>query len=244
MGAFTADYPGILMRLAVFILVLAASATFAAAVDYVREVKPIFAEHCYRCHGASQQKGELRMDTAALALKGGENGPAFKAGKSAESLIVQAVKGEHDSISRMPYKKPPLSDEQIALIAKWIDEGASAPADEEPESNVHWAFVKSERPKAPEVQQRDWARNAIDKFILAKLEKEKIKPSPEADRVTLMRRVCLDLTGLPPSVEEVEAFVKDTTPDAYERLVERLLKSPHYGERWGRHWLDVARYAD
>jgi mono/diheme cytochrome c family protein len=244
MGAFTADYPGILMRLAGFILAFAASATFAVAVDYVREVKPIFAEHCYRCHGASQQKGELRMDTAALALKGGENGPAFKAGKSAESLIVQAIKGEHDSISRMPYKKPPLSDEQIALIAKWIDEGASAPADEQPESNVHWAFVKSERPKAPEVQQKDWARNAIDHFILAKLEKEKIKPSPEADRVTLMRRVCLDLTGLPPSVEEVDAFVKDTSPDAYERLVERLLKSPHYGERWGRHWLDVARYAD
>jgi mono/diheme cytochrome c family protein len=234
------------MKLARFILALAgsAAAALAAPVDYLREVKPIFAEHCYRCHGASQQKGELRMDTAALSLKGGENGPAFKAGKSAESLMVQAIKGEHDSISRMPYKKPPLKDEQIALIAKWIDEGAKAPADEEPEKNIHWAFVKGERPAPPRVKQKDWSRNAIDSFILARLEKEKIKPSPEADRVTLMRRVCLDLTGLPPSVEEVEAFVKDSGPDAYEKLVERLLKSPHYGERWGRHWLDVARYAD
>ncbi len=214
------------------------------AVDYLREVKPIFAEHCYRCHGASQQKGELRTDTAALALKGGENGPAYKAGKSAESLMVQAIKGEHDSISRMPYKKPPLRDEQIALIAKWIDEGAKAPDDEEPEENIHWAFVKGERPALPRVKQKDWARNPIDSFVLARLEKEKIKPSPEADRVTLMRRVCLDLTGLPPSVEEVDTFVKDSSPDAYEKLVERLLKSPHYGERWGRHWLDVARYAD
>ena len=234
------------MKLARFILALggSAGAAFAAPVDYVREVKPIFAEHCYRCHGASQQKGELRMDTAALALKGGENGAAFKAGKSAESLIVQAIKGEHDSISRMPYKKPALKDEQIALIAKWIDEGATAPADEEPEKNIHWAFVKGERPAPPQVRQKDWARNAVDSFVLARLEKEKIKPSPEADRVTLIRRLCLDLTGLPPSVDEVDAFVKDSRPDAYEKLVERLLKSPHYGERWGRHWLDVARYAD
>jgi mono/diheme cytochrome c family protein len=229
------------MKLVRFSLALmgSAAAVFAAPVDYVRDVKPILAEHCYRCHGASQQKGELRMDTAALALKGGENGPAFKAGKSAESLIVQAVKGEHDSISRMPYKKPPLKDEQIALIAKWIDEGASSPAGEEPEKNVHWSFVKGERPALPQVKQKEWARNAIDNFVLARLE-----PSPEADRVTLIRRVSLDLTGLPPGIDEVDAFVKDSSPDAYEKLVQRLLKSPHYGERWGRHWLDVARYAD
>lgn len=234
------------MNLVRLILALMASgaAALAAPVDYVREVKPIFAEHCYRCHGASQQKGEMRMDTAALALKGGDTGAGYKAGKSAESLIVQAIKGEHDEISRMPYKKPPLNGEQIALIAKWIDEGAKAPTDEEPEKNVHWAFMKPERPKVPQVTQREWARNPIDNFVAARLEKENIKPSPDADRVTLMRRVCLDLTGLPPSVGEVDAFMKDLSPDAYEKLVERLLKSPHYGERWGRHWLDVARYAD
>lgn len=223
---------------------MAVSTVTAAPVDYLREIKPIFAENCYRCHGASQQKGELRMDTAAFALKGGETGPAFTPGKSAESLIVQAIKGTHEDISRMPYKKPPLSDAQIHLIARWIDEGAKGPTDEQPGSNVHWAFVKAARPELPKVKQKDWPRNGIDHFILARLEKKGIKPSPEADRVTLVRRLCLDLTGLPPSIGEVDAFVNDKSPDAYEKLVERLLASPHYGERWGRHWLDVARYAD
>jgi mono/diheme cytochrome c family protein len=216
----------------------------AAPVNYIREIKPVFAENCYRCHGASQQKGELRMDTAALALKGGETGPAFKPGKSAESLLVQAIKGTHEEISRMPYKKPPLSDAQIDLIARWIDEGAKAPSDEQPENNVHWAFIKPARPEVPKVKQQDWPRNGIDNFILARLEKERIKPSPEADRVTLMRRLCLDLTGLPPSPAEIDAFLNDKRPDSYQKLVEKLLNSPHYGERWGRHWLDVARYAD
>jgi mono/diheme cytochrome c family protein len=233
-----------LMKLVWLNLVLLVAPVAAAPVDYIREVKPVFADNCYRCHGASQQKGELRMDTAALALKGGENGPAFKVGKSAESLLVQAIKGTHDEISRMPYKKPPLSDAQIDLIARWIDEGAKAPSDEQPEHNVHWAFVKPSRPELPKVNQQEWPRNGVDHFILARLEKERIKPSPEADRVTLMRRLCLDLTGLPPSIAEIDAFANDKSPNAYEKLVERLLNSAHYGERWGRHWLDVARYAD
>jgi hypothetical protein len=216
----------------------------AAPLDYVRDIKPILAEHCYRCHGASQHKGQLRLDTAALALQGGENGPAFKPGRSADSLMVQLIKGAHDEIPRMPYKKPPLSDAQIAAIVRWIDEGATAPADEKPESNVHWAFIKPVRPELPKVRQRDWVRNPIDHFILARLEKETIKPSAEANRATLIRRLCLDLTGLPPSPTEIEAFVNDRNADAYEKLVDRLLASPHYGERWGRHWLDVARYAD
>ena len=108
----------------------------------------------------------------------------------------------------------------------------------------HWSFIPPERPREPEVKQIDWPRNAIDRFILARLEKEKLRPAPEADRVTLIRRLSLDLTGLPPTIDEVDAFVADTNPSAYERLVERLLSSPHYGERWARHWLDVARYAD
>jgi hypothetical protein len=216
----------------------------AAPVDYVREVKPLLLERCYQCHGASQQKGKLRLDTAASAVQGGESGPAFKRGRSTESLIVQAVKGIHPEISRMPYKKPPLCDAQIALIERWIDQGASAPADEQPERNVHWAFVAPERVVAPEVKNRNWARNAIDRFILARLEKENIAPSPEADRTTLIRRLSLDLLGLPPRAEEVSAFLNDSRPDSYERLVDRLLASPHYGERWGRWWLDAARYAD
>jgi len=216
-----------------------------AAVDYVREVKPLLAEHCYKCHGAQQQKSELRLDTAALALKGGDGGPAMKPGKSAESLMVQTVKGTHDSIAQMPYKKPALTSAQIDLLARWIDEGAKAPAEEEPESTKHWAFILPVRPAVPAlVNRKSQIANPIDAFILARLEKEKLTPSPEADRYTLIRRVSLDLIGLPPTPEEVDAFLSDTSPDAYERLVERLLASPHYGERWGRWWLDAARYAD
>src|SRR5438876_679388 len=216
----------------------------AAPVDYVRDVKPIFAENCCRCHGASQHKGGLRLDTAAFALKGGETGPAFKPGNSTGSLIVQAIKGIHQEIPRMPYKKRALSDAQIVMIEQWIDQGAQAPADEQPEKSKHWAFVPPERPATPSVKRHAWVRNSIDAFILARLEKDGIAPSPEADRVTLIRRLSLDLLGLPPTPEELEEFLRDTRPDAYERWVDRLLASPHYGERWGRWWLDAARYAD
>ncbi len=216
----------------------------AAPVDYVREVKPLLAERCYQCHGGSQQKGKLRFDTAASALHGGESGPAFKRGRSAESLIVQAVKGIHREIPRMPYKKLPLKDAQITLLERWIDEGARAPVDEQPERHVHWAFVAPERAAPPRVKRQNWARNPIDRFILARLEREGIAPSKEADRATLIRRLSLDLLGLPPSTEDVSAFLNDARPAAYERLVDRLLASPHYGERWGRWWLDAARYAD
>ena len=216
----------------------------AASVDYVRDVKPIFAENCCRCHGGSQHKGGLRLDTAAFALKGGETGPAFKPGNSTGSLIVQAIKGIHQEIPRMPYKKRALSDAQIVMIEQWIDQGAQAPADEQPEKSKHWAFVPPERPAPPSVKRQAWVRNSIDAFILARLEKDGIAPSPEADRVTLIRRLSLDLLGLPPTPEELEEFLRDTRPDAYERWVDRLLASPHYGERWGRWWLDAARYAD
>src|SRR5437764_13543757 len=223
---------------------LVGSSGSAAPVDYVLEVKPLLAERCYKCHGASQQKGKLRLDTAASALQGGESGPALKRGRSAESLRAQAVKGIHPEISRMPYKKPPLSDAQIALIEQWIDQGASAPADEQPERSVHWAFVAPERVAPPEVRNQNWVRNPIDRFILARLEKEGVAPSPEADRTTLIRRLSLDLTGLPPSPEEVDEFLGDDRPGAYERAVDRLLASPHHGEHLARHWLDLARYAD
>jgi mono/diheme cytochrome c family protein len=223
---------------------LVGSVATAAPVDYLREVKPVFAEHCSRCHGASQQKSGLRMDTAAFALKGGDNGPAYAVGKSAESILIKALKGTHDDISRMPYKKPPVPDPQIETIARWIDEGAKAPDDETPQLDKHWAFVAPTRLPPPEVKQADWPRNDIDRFILARLEQEEIKPSLEADRVTLIRRVSLDLTGLLPTPEEVDSFLSDRRTDAYEQLVGRLLASPHYGERWARHWLDVARYAD
>lgn len=226
------------------LLLLAALPAVAAPVDYLREVKPLLAEHCYRCHGASQQKGGMRADTAISVLKGGDNGAGFVPGKSAESLLIQALRGTHDDISQMPYKKPPLSDAQIELIARWIDEGAKAPEDEAPQSNRHWAFVAPVRAPLPEVKQTNWPRNPVDRFILARLEKENLKPSPEADRVTLIRRASLDLTGLTPTPAEVDSFVNDKRTEAYDQMIERLLASPHYGERWGRHWLDVARYAD
>src|SRR5436190_15322947 len=174
-----------------------------AAVDYVREVKPVLSENCYRCHGASQQKGGLRLDTAAFAAKGGDNGPSLKAGQPADSLLLQAIKGVHADIPRMPYKKPPLRENQIATIEKWITEGASAPANEEPEKVRHWALVPPLHSPLPKVADSRWPRNAIDFFILARLEKEKIKPAPEADRVTLIRRLSLDLIGLPPTIAEV-----------------------------------------
>ena len=214
-------------------------------MDYLREVKPVLAEHCYKCHGAQQKKSGLRLDTAALALKGGENGPALKPNQSAESLVIRTTRGTHENIARMPYKKPPLNDAQIELLAKWIDEGAKAPADEKPESAKHWSFVSPVRPSVPSLLNRkSKTANPIDAFILARLEKENLSPSPEADRTTLIRRVSLDLVGLPPTPEEVDAFVNDRSADAYEKVVERLLASPHYGERWGRWWLDAARYAD
>ncbi len=221
-----------------------ASGAVAVPVDYLREVKPLLTEHCYKCHSASQQKGDLRMDTAALMRKGGKNGASFIPAKSSESLLMQVIEGSHADIERMPYKKPPLTTVQIALLKAWIDQGAKAPADEKAESTKHWAFVPPQRAPEPEVKLSAWSRNAIDRFVLVRLEKEKIIPSPEADRVTLIRRLSLDLVGLPPSPAEVDSFVSDRSLNAYEKLVERLLASPHYGERWGRVWLDVARYAD
>jgi mono/diheme cytochrome c family protein len=225
-------------------LLMAVAPLGAAPVDYVRDVKPLFAEHCFRCHGASQHKSELRMDTAAFALKGGDNGPALKPGNSADSLLVKLLKGTHPDLARMPYKKPPLSEGQITLVEEWIQQGAKAPADEAPESAKHWAFVSPLHGPPPVVKQADWPRSPVDNFILARLETDSIKPSPEADRATLIRRLSLDLTGLPPTVAQTDEFTQDQRPDAYERAVERLLASPHFGERWARHWLDVARYAD
>ncbi|HZM06543.1 MAG TPA: DUF1549 domain-containing protein, partial [Candidatus Saccharimonadales bacterium] len=220
----------------------------SAPVDYAKEVKPVLAANCYKCHGANAQKGGLRLDTASSALKGGDTGPAIVAGKGSDSLLIQALRGTAQDIHRMPLKKPALPEATIALLQAWIEQGAVAPQDEKPQQRSatvsHWSFIPPKRPVEPMVKNTKWPRNPIDYFVLARLEKENIEPSPEADRATLIRRVSLDLTGLPPTPSEVQAFVDDPATDAYERLVDRLLASPHYGERWGRHWLDVARYAD
>jgi mono/diheme cytochrome c family protein len=217
----------------------------AGSVDYVRDVKPILTKHCVACHGAKLTKGGLRLDTSAAVHRGGKAGPAIVPGKSEESSLIEAVLGE-GATERMPLKRPPLSDAQIATLRAWIDQGAQGPQTETPGVAVveHWSFRPPVRPHLPQVKQHSWVRNPIDQFILSRLEHEKIAPSSQADRITLLRRVTFDITGLPPSPAEVDAFLADPRPDAFERVVSRLLDSPHFGERWARLWLDQARYAD
>jgi mono/diheme cytochrome c family protein len=227
-----------------WLLVTTAPAAAAdLAVDYAREIKPLLTRSCVDCHGPVKQRSGLRVDTVAALKEGGNSGPAIVPGRADESRLVHAVTGANDVI-RMPPKEPHLTPAEIAVIKQWIDEGAKAPAEEAVAKEIHWAFRPVQQPEMPAVRAAAWVRNRIDAFILARLEKESIAPSPEADRATLLRRLALDLTGLPPTPAEVDAFVADRGPDAYERQVDRLLASPHYGERWGRHWLDLARYAD
>lgn len=217
-----------------------------AAADFRGDVQPILSARCFECHGAAKQKAGLRLDQKSSALRGGESGkPVVVAGQPGESPLFQRVTSS-DADQVMPPKGERLSTAQIALIRSWIEEGAAWPDDAPTASRAasHWAFKAPTRPQPPAVKDRRWARNAIDAFVLKRLEQERLRPSSEADRVTLIRRLSLDLIGLPPSVAEVDAFVKDRRADAYDALVERLLASPHYGERWGRHWLDAARYAD
>src|SRR5215813_13534570 len=210
-------------------------------VDFAREIQPIFQASCYGCHGPKRQMAGLRLDSKKVALA-----RAIVPGKSNESPLYQRVAGTGGQ-ARMPMKGDALSPDQIALIKAWIDQGAQWPEVEmakPTEVKRHWAFVAPARPDLPQVKNKSWIKSPIDQFILARLEKEGLTPSPEADRVTLLRRLSLDLIGLPPTVAEVDTFLHDRSPNAYEKQVERLLASPHYGERWGRHWLDSARYAD
>jgi len=210
------------------------------AIDFARQIRPILSENCFRCHGpdVEERKAKLRLDTKEGAFgKLRRGGHAIVPGNSANSELIARITAEEPS-GRMPPAKTNkrLTPQQIDLLRQWIDQGA--------EWSEHWAFVPPRRPALPNVKQKDWPRNAIDYFILARLEKEGLRPSPEADRVTLIRRLTLDLTGLPPTPAEVDAFIADKSEQAYERVVERLLRSPHYGERMALDWLDSARYAD
>ncbi len=211
-------------------------------VSFSTDVQSIFSAHCYNCHGADKQESNLRLDIPARILKGGDSGePVFVIGDSANSHLIKLVSGEN-SKEVMPPKGERLSEDQIAVLRAWIDEGAILPgvaADAAPKIETnHWSFQPVKRPKVP------LDGNAIDAFILAKLEERGLTPSIEADKPTLIRRLYLITHGLPPKPEEVEAFLKDSREDAYERLVDGVLESPRYGERWARHWLDVVRYAD
>jgi len=244
----------VVKRLAYFALVAGVAAGAAELpppakrkVDFVKDIQPILASRCYECHSGDKHKAELRWDVKKLALKGGESGPAIIPGNSAKSRMIQLVGGMNPDLV-MPQKGERLTPEQIGLLRAWIDQGANWPdgvdkvAYADPKD--HWAFKAPVRPKEPQVRNAAWVRNPIDKFILAKLERESLSPSPEVDRATLIRRLSLDLTGLPPKLEEIDQFLGDKGDRAYDELVERFLSSQHYGEHWGRHWLDAARYAD
>lgn len=217
------------------------------SVDFVREVQPIFAEHCIKCHGAKKQEGGLRLHARKDAFAGGDNGAIFEAGRSGESRMIHLVAGiEADAIMPPEGKGTRLTAEQVGVLRAWIDQGAKWPdsADVTGGGAKHWAYVRPVRHDPPAVKNAGWVRNPIDAFILARLEREGLSPASEADKATLIRRVTLDLTGLPPTPGDVEAFLADSSPNAFEKVVDRLLGSPAYGERWAGLWLDLARYAD
>lgn len=202
------------------------------AVDFARDIRPILSNHCFKCHGPAKQEAGIRLDFREGALKRKTIVP----GNADVSRMIRKVLADDEE--RMPPADagPRLKPEQVAKLRAWIAQGA--------EYSPHWAYVKPHARPLPTVVDRAWPRNPVDRFILAELERAGLKPSPEAERATLIRRLSLDLLGLLPAPRDVDAFVNDTRPDAYERLVDRLLASPHYGERQGRHWLDLARYAD
>lgn len=199
------------------------------------DVDKVLKAHCTRCHGAGAASGGLRLDSFDSLMKGGVVTPK----NSKASILMQRLRGE-GGLPRMPLGFTALSERELGLVAAWIDAGATATG----KATQHWAYVKPSRPRLPGFKTAHWVRNPIDAFVLARLEKEGLKPSPEADKVTLIRRVTLDLTGLPPTPAEVESYVRDTSALAYEKVVDRLLASPHYGEKMALPWLDAARYAD
>lgn len=219
---------------------------------FEQKIRPVLVEHCYACHSTQTKKikGGLRLDDREHLRKGGASGPAIVPGQPNESLLIQALR--YDKLQMPPKRK--LPDAVIADFAHWVTIGAPDPrtahaaskaaAIDFPNARRHWAYQPLRRSAPPAVNDNPWLATPIDGFILAKLETNNLSPSPAADRRTLIRRAYFDLIGLPPSFAEVEAFAHDSAPDAFARIVDRLLASPHYGERWGRHWLDVARYAD
>jgi hypothetical protein len=219
----------------------------SGTIDFARDVARILSRNCYRCHGAKKQEGGLALHERERALAGGDGGPAIVPGKSAESRLIRLVAGL-DPDNTMPPEGAgePLTPAQVGILRAWIDQGARWPeaAGASTAAARHWSFQPPARPALPAVKDRAWPRNPIDHFVLARLEREGLTPSPEAGKETLIRRLSLDLFGLPPTPAEVAAFLADARPDAYERAVDRLLASPHHGECWGRHWLDRARYAD
>ena len=244
----------VLQWLAILLLFAAACSLSPAAADehdsqqvrfFETHVRPILASRCFRCHGAEKQKGDLRLDSRQGLMSGGASGPAVVPQKPDESLLISAIGYADENLQMPPSEK--LPEREIADLRRWVAEGAvfpeaiAAPADA---GKDFWAFQPPREPSLPEVKEQAWPKSPLDRFILAKLEERELHPAAAADKRTLLRRATYDLTGLPPTPEDVEAFLADESPEAFAKAVERLLDSPHYGERWGRHWLDIARYAD
>jgi uncharacterized protein DUF1553/uncharacterized protein DUF1549/cytochrome c len=246
-------------RILLLLLALGFSAATVYADDadkiafFEAKIRPVLVETCLQCHGETKASGKLRLDSKASVLKGGFSGPAIVPGKAKDSLLIKAIRHEDPEL-KMPTKGAKLSDTVIADFEKWINMGAPDPRDGKQtavadsvdwkKAREFWSFQAPQMPPLPSVQNASWTKTPIDRFILAKLEAEKLTPVRPATKRELIRRATFDLTGLPPTPEEVEAFVKDESPDAFAKVVDRLLSSPHYGERWGRYWLDVARYAE
>ena len=249
---------------ALAILALAAAPLAAFGADapddaarlefFERKIRPIFAGHCYTCHSANtNSRGGLRVDDRNGLLTGGGRGPAIVPGHPEDSLLIRAVRHTDGKLKMPPDSQ--LTEEQIADLARWIEQGAAWPADSDwtpidPGSEYeelrksHWAWQPLRDPPIPQVKDASWPSNEIDRFLLARMEERELTPVADADQVQLIRRVTFDLTGLPPSPGDIQAFLQDDSAQAFERVVDRLLDSPAFGERWGRHWLDVARYGE
>jgi mono/diheme cytochrome c family protein len=223
---------------------------------FVKSIRQVLTENCLKCHGGDKTRGDLDLTTRESLLQGGDNGPTIVPGKARASRLYKLI--SHQQEPHMPDKAPRLSDRHINDIAAWIDAGApydrpllekvakvaKTPMQVTDADRSFWSFQHLHRPGLPLVKDSAWCRTPVDRFILAKLEDKGLLPNPEADRRRLVRRAFFDLIGLPPTPQEVEAFVTDPAPDSYERLIERLLDNPHHGERWARHWLDIARFAE
>ena len=222
---------------------LSSGSGLASETLFREHVAPLLIERCLSCHNGERTEGGLSLATAAATFTGGDSGEAIVQGDAAGSYLVERILPV-DGKAEMPEGQPPLRDEQIELIEQWIDQGADWPEDMVLELPVWWSFAPLEKPTNPAGQDSHWVRNPVDQFILDGLTEKHLHPSVEADRRTLLRRLSYDLLGLPPSLEEVERFVNDSDSEAYEKLVDRMLASPRYGERWGRHWLDVVHYGE
>ncbi len=237
---------GVFASLAGSFLWASALADAGPPPDFERDIVPIFARHCQECHGASKTEAGLRLDKRSAMLAGGESGsPGIVPAKPAESTIIQRITSTDKDVV-MPPKGPRLSPEEIATLTRWIEAGAPGPDDgaARADTSKHWAFLNPSRPGIPSPVTPHWSSGPVDAFVLQRIEEKSLSPSPAADRGKWLRRATLDLIGTAPTIAELDGFLADDRPDAVERQVDRLLSSPHFGERWGRLWLDAARYAD